>query len=50
MHDGNSVIGLVKDLSKQSKSFIREELRLAKTEISENVSSLGKDALGIAIG
>src|ERR1051326_2129757 len=50
MHNENSIVGLVKELTHQSKAFIREEVQLAKTEISENLSSAGKDVAGMAIG
>jgi hypothetical protein len=42
--------GLLKELGVQSKTFIREEVQLVKTEISEKVSHLGKNAISLAIG
>jgi hypothetical protein len=41
---------LVKDLRGQFKTFFKEEIHLAKAELSEKFSSLGKDAVNIAIG
>jgi hypothetical protein len=41
---------LVKDLRDQSKTFLKEEIHLAKAELSEKISSLGKGAVNIAIG
>src|SRR5437763_1253382 len=50
MHNGNSVVGLVKDLSQQVKTFLKEEVHLAKAELSEKISSVAKDSVNIAIG
>ena len=47
---GNSILGLVRQLTHESKLFIREEIQLAKTEISEKVSSKAKSGSKIAIG
>src|SRR3954470_19227954 len=52
MHNGNgnSIVGLVKDLSQQAKTFFKEEVHLAKAELSEKISSVAKDSVNIAIG
>jgi hypothetical protein len=46
----NSILGLVRQLTRESKLFIREEIRLAKTEISEKAASKAKSGSKIAIG
>jgi Putative Actinobacterial Holin-X, holin superfamily III/Protein of unknown function (DUF3618) len=45
-----SVLGLVRNLTGEFKTFIRQEIDLAKTEASEKVSMIGKNAVSIAIG
>jgi len=45
-----SVVNLFKDLTVDFKTFIRQEVELAKTEVSEKVSMLGKNVASIAIG
>jgi hypothetical protein len=50
MLNGSSIMDLVKDLRGQFKTFLKEEIHLAKAELSEKFSSLGKDAVYIAIG
>lgn len=50
MHDGSSIVGLVKDFSQQVKTFFKEEVHLAKAELSEKISSVAKDSVSIAIG
>jgi hypothetical protein len=50
MHNGSSILELVKDLRQQFKTFVREEIHLAKVELSEKVSRMGKDSVNIAIG
>jgi ElaB/YqjD/DUF883 family membrane-anchored ribosome-binding protein len=46
----NSIVGLIKELTVNTKTFFRQELELAKTEISEKISAFGKNAVSIAIG
>jgi hypothetical protein len=48
--NGSKLGSLVKELKQQVKTFIRQELQLAKTEISEKISSFGKNMASIAIG
>ena len=50
MRNGDSIIDLIKDLNHQARRFIREEIQLARVEISEKVAGLGKDAASIAVG
>src|ERR1051325_4191307 len=50
MLNGNSIVGLVKDLRKQVKTFLREEVHLAKAELSEKMAHVAKDSVNIAIG
>jgi hypothetical protein len=42
--------GLFRDLSRSLKQFVREELELAKSELSEKVSCYGRNAASVAIG
>jgi hypothetical protein len=50
MLNGSSIFDLVKDLKDQFKTFVKEEIHLAKAEISEKISSITKDSVNIAIG
>ncbi len=50
MQNGSTIVGLVKDFSQQVKTFVREEVHLAKAELSEKISSLVKDSVNIVIG
>jgi hypothetical protein len=45
-----SFFGLFRELKDEAKTFVREEVQLAKTELSENVASMGRNAVSIAIG
>ena len=38
MRNGNSFVGLLKELTHQIKIFLRQEIQLAKTEMSEKIS------------
>lgn len=42
--------GLFRELSQSAKALIREELQLAKSEMSEKVSLYGRNATSVAIG
>lgn len=42
--------GLIRELSQSVKTFIREEIKLATSEISEKISSYGRNATSVAIG
>jgi hypothetical protein len=48
--NGNTLMGLIKELAQQIKIFFRQEIQLATTEISEKLASYGKDAALVAIG
>src|SRR6266436_960223 len=50
MLNGSSIFDLVKDLREEVKTFLREEVHLAKAELSEKISRLGKGSVNIAIG
>jgi uncharacterized membrane protein YcjF (UPF0283 family) len=50
MLNGSSIVDLVKDLKYQVKTFLREEIHLAKAEVSEKLSRISKDSVNIAIG
>jgi hypothetical protein len=50
MLNGSSIFGLFKDLRAEVKTFLREEVHLAKAELSEKISRMGKDSVNIAIG
>jgi hypothetical protein len=42
--------GLLKEFASEAKTFVREEVQLAKTEIGENLSALGGPAAMVGIG
>ncbi len=46
----SSFADLVRSLNAETRTFIREEFQLAKTELSEKASHLGRNALVLAIG
>lgn len=50
MFNESSIVELIKDLRQQAKTFVREEIHLAKAEFSEKISRLGKDSVKIALG
>jgi len=50
MSNGSSVLGLVRNLTSEVTTFVRQEIDLAKTEISEKLSAMGKNAVTLAIG
>src|SRR5437879_4484195 len=45
-----SVLGLIRALTGDTKTFIRQEVQLAKTEITEKIAKLGSNAVSLAIG
>jgi hypothetical protein len=47
---GNSIRSLIRELTREAKVFVREETQLAKTEISEMISSKTKNGTKIAVG
>src|SRR4029078_8616983 len=50
MPNGHTFTGLLRELSQQVKTFIRQEVQLAKSEMSEKFSSLGKHTVTLVIG
>jgi hypothetical protein len=50
MLNGSSIFDLFKDLREEVKTFLREEVHLAKAELSEKISRMGKESVNIAIG
>lgn len=45
-----SLLGLVRSLTADTKTFFRQELQLAKTELMEKLARMGRNAAGLAIG
>ena len=45
-----SLVGLVRSLSADAKTFLRQELQLAKTEVIEKLAMMGRNAAGLAVG
>ncbi len=45
-----SLVGLIRGLTGDTKTFIRQEIQLAKTEIGEKVAHFGKNAAALAVG
>lgn len=45
-----SLLGLVRNLTFDTKTFIRQEVQLAKAELSEKISKLGRNAVTLAVG
>jgi uncharacterized membrane protein YcjF (UPF0283 family) len=50
MLNGSSIVELMKDLREQVKTFLREEVHLAKAELSEKISHVARDSVNIAVG
>ncbi len=50
MRARTSLVGLFRALTGDTRTFIRQEIQLAKTEISEKISRLGKNAAALAVG
>jgi hypothetical protein len=48
--NGKSIIGLIGQLPDAAKSFVRKEIDLVKTEISEKISSLGRNLVALLVG
>jgi hypothetical protein len=45
-----SLFGLFSELKQETKSLIKEEVQLAKTEISEKISRVGRNSVSLIIG
>lgn len=50
MRTQSSIGGLITELKEHTKTLLRDEARLAKTELTEKASHIGKKATFIAIG
>jgi len=48
--DDRSLGELFADLARESSTLLRQEVELAKTELSQKASQLGKDAASVAVG
>jgi len=48
--DDRSLGDLFSELSREISTLIRQEIRLARTELSDKVGLLGRDAASVAIG
>ena len=48
--DGRSVADLIKDLGVESSTLVRQEIALAKTEVSETIAKSARNAAYIAAG
>ncbi len=46
----SSLLGLVRDFTKETKNFFRQEIDLAKTELSEKLKTMTSGATSVAIG
>jgi len=46
----STLLGLFRALTRDTRTFIRQEIQLVKTEVSEKVSKLGRNAATLAIG
>ena len=46
----SSFIGLIRALTGDIRTFIRQEIQLAKTEITEKIASFGRNAVSLAVG
>jgi len=47
---GTSLFGLFGDLKDETRTLIKEEVKLAKTEIGEKVSRMGRNGASLAVG
>ena len=47
---GTSFKGLIREFKDEAKTLVRQEIQLAKREMSEKISSLGRNAITLAIG
>ena len=46
----NSIVGLLQTLRDETTTLLRQEVALAKAEVSENISKTGKHAAALAAG
>ena len=47
---GRSIFRLFRTLTSDTRTLIRQEIKLARTELSENVSKMGRSAVAVAVG
>jgi Putative Actinobacterial Holin-X, holin superfamily III len=47
---GTTIFGLIKELNHEVKDFIKEEVQLAKIELTEKLKKAGRNSIGLAIG
>ena len=47
---GSSIVGLVRELMGETRIFVRQEITLVKTEMSEKLSYLGRNAVALGAG
>src|SRR5262245_27925211 len=45
-----SLFGLIGELREEIKTFVKQEIQLAKTEISERMSCFGRNAVALGVG
>lgn len=50
MRDDRSLGDLFSDLSREVSTLVRQEIRLAKVELSDKISQAGRDAASVAVG
>jgi hypothetical protein len=50
LHDEKSLGQLIGDLVAETRTLVRQEVQLAKTEVTEKVSFVGRNAASAAIG
>jgi len=49
-HSETSLFGLIRELREELKTFVKQEIQLAKAEMSEKVSCFGRNAAWLGIG
>src|SRR5258706_8977010 len=49
-YSGTSLFGLFADLKDETRTLIKEEVKLAKTEIGEKISRMGRNSVSLAVG
>jgi hypothetical protein len=47
---GSSIVGLMKELKEEAKVFLREEVHLAKVEITEKLGTYGRNSISVIAG
>src|SRR5258706_304240 len=49
-YSGTSLFGLFADLKDETRTLIKEEVKLAKNEIGEKISRMGRNSVSLAVG